>query len=257
MRLDEALKNKLGSSREYAKSLILNGAVFVNGKGVSKPAYAVSENDSIEIDETKQLKFVGRGGIKLDAALRAFNLSLNGKCCLDVGASTGGFTDVMLQNEAAKIYAVDVGSSQLSEKLKGNENIVLLENTDIRAANEHIKEKCDFVTVDVSFISITKILHHITALMKENAEAVFLIKPQFEAGRGLVGKSGIVKDKKVHKHILQNIFESLNEHRLGVIGIIKSPIKGKSGNIEYLLYVKRNSISISKQAFMNIVESTL
>jgi 23S rRNA (cytidine1920-2'-O)/16S rRNA (cytidine1409-2'-O)-methyltransferase len=230
MRLDIYIKEKV-NSRNKAQTLINEGKVLVNSKICTKPAYEVTENDLIEITETE--KYVGRGGYKLEKAIEHYNISLNDKICLDVGASTGGFTQCMLQNNAKKVYAVDVGKSQLADVLKNDSKVISLEQTDIR--NFSPPEKIDFCAIDVSFISLTKILPFVNEM--DINEIIVLIKPQFEVGKGNIGKKGIVKDKKIRQIALENIIDFSENLCYNVREYIHSPIIGGSGNIEYLMYM--------------------
>ncbi|GHU55948.1 TlyA family rRNA (cytidine-2'-O)-methyltransferase [Clostridia bacterium] len=230
MRLDVYIKEKVGS-RNKAQTLINDGKVLVNGKICRKSAYIVLEKDDVNVLETE--KYVGRGGYKLEAAINTFNIDLNGKICLDVGASTGGFTQCMLFNNAQKIYAVDVGKGQLAKILLENPKVINLEQTDIRTLT--LSEKIDFCSIDVSFISLTKILPAISKF--DIKEVVTLVKPQFEAGRKNIGKNGIVKDEKVRKICIENIIAFASNLGYNIVDVINSPIKGGDGNVEFLLYL--------------------
>ncbi|MCD8049446.1 MAG: TlyA family RNA methyltransferase [Clostridia bacterium] len=239
-RLDVYLaENGLCQSREMAKRLIMEGKVFVNNQRSDKAGDMVSEKDSVELrGETP--RYVSRGGLKLEKAVNAFEISLEGKVCMDIGASTGGFTDCMLQNGAAKVYSVDVGYGQLAWKLRNDKRVVNMERTNIRyVTKEQIGEELDFVSVDVAFISLKLVLPVAFALMKDGAEIAALIKPQFEAGREKVGKKGVVRDKEVHREVVEEIVGFAGEVGFNVKGIDFSPIKGPEGNIEYLLYAKK------------------
>jgi len=240
-RLDKALyKRNIFESREKAKIEILNSNIEVNGTIIKKPAYLIEENDIIKVLGYSSL-FVGRGGEKLKEALTKFKINLNNKIAIDVGASTGGFTDCMLQNNIKKVYAIDVGKDQLHESLRRNDKVIVMENTDIRKISAvEIAEEIDFFTVDVSFISITKIIKYIKNIINKNATGVILLKPQFEVGKAYVGKNGIVRDKESHIKLLRDINEFLYNNKFYVINIIQSPITGKKGNIEYLLHVNNN-----------------
>ncbi|MCM1054913.1 MAG: TlyA family RNA methyltransferase [Bacteroides sp.] len=236
-RLDSELAARsIARSRSAAQQLIKDGIVFVNGKNIVKAAFEVSENDKIEI-KGELPKYVGRGGLKLEKALECFKIKLDGLTCIDVGASTGGFTDCMLQNGAKRVYAVDVGSDQLDEKLKGDSRVISLENTDIREAGGRIPEKADFITVDVSFISLKLVLPEAKKLLKSGGAAAALIKPQFEVGKGGVGKRGIVKDPSLREKAVREIKEFSESIGFRCEGLIRSPITGGDGNVEYLIYL--------------------
>lgn len=248
MRLDVYLSEKnLTKSRAAAAALIKAGAVSVNGKIVEKSAFEVGENDDVEIvGET--LKYVGRGGLKLEKALEIAKIELSGKTCLDIGASTGGFTDCMLQNGAKMVYAVDVGTNQLDEKLRNDARVVSLENTDIR--DFFLNSDVDFIGADVSFISLRLILPHIFRLLKNGGTAVVLVKPQFEAGTSSVGrkalsKKGVVTDEKARLKILDEVKEFAQQCGFTVLLTEKSPIIGGSGNVEYLMILEKQNESVN------------
>lgn len=239
-RLDsEMVARGLARSRERAKEMIRSGNVTVNGKTAKKPSDEVMTDDLIETAETDI--YVGRGALKLEKAYEEFGLDLRGKVCLDIGASTGGFTDFMLQQGAGKVFAVDVGHGQLVQSLIANPRVVNMEGTDIREVTaDDLGGQADFISVDVSFISLTKILPKVYELLKEEAVAAVLIKPQFEAGRSDIGKRGIVKDRKVHIRVLSEIDSFASS-----IGFITekytfSPVRGGSGNIEYLVKLRKS-----------------
>ncbi len=238
-RLDVLLtKRNLAPSREKAKALIMAGDVFVNGQREDKAGALFSEDVEICVHGA-QLKYVSRGGLKLEKAMAAFGLNLTGFVCMDIGASTGGFTDCMLQNGAAKVYAVDVGYGQFAWKLRTDARVVCMEKTNIRYVTPgDIGEALDFASVDVSFISLTKVLPAAKALLKDGAEMVCLIKPQFEAGREKVGKKGVVRDAKVHLEVIEKILSFAEEIGFSLLHLDFSPIKGPEGNIEYLLHIK-------------------
>ena len=240
MRLDVYLtENKICKSRAAAQSLIKNGGVTLNGKAVTKNSIEVSENYIVSVIEQKQLKYVGRGGLKLERALELWRFDLNGALCIDIGASTGGFTDCMLQNGARKVYAVDVGRDQLDGKLRADSRVVSLEQTDIRDFSLPENEQADFIGTDVSFISLKMIFPHIYRLLKSGGYAVTLIKPQFEAGRKNLSKKGIVRDEKVRLSIVENIKNCALQCGFEIIGTEVSPIKGGDGNTEYLLALRK------------------
>jgi len=240
-RLDLAMvKQGLADSREKAKALIMAGQVKVAGKTMDKAGTNIEEGTKIELVGSP-LPYVSRGGLKLEKALAFFKIDLTGKVIADIGASTGGFTDCALQNGAQKVYAVDVGYGQLDWKLRNDPRVVNLERTNARYLTPaDLGERVDFITIDVAFISLEKILPAAQKLLKDNGEIIALIKPQFEAGKEKVGKKGVVKDPKTHKEVIINIFQvaqSLNYH---VQGLTYSPIKGPEGNIEYLLWLINN-----------------
>ena len=232
----ELVQRSLAKSRTLAQALIKDGTVYVNGSKVQKPSFEVTAADEITVKGDLP-KYVGRGGIKLEKAITEFSIALDGLTCIDAGASTGGFTDCMLQNGAARIYAVDVGSSQLDEKLRADKRVVSLENTDIRNAAEKLPEKADFITVDVSFISLKLVLPAIKELLKANGSVVALIKPQFEVGKSGLNKHGVVKDGTLRKQAAEEIKHFATDLGFTVNGIITSPITGGEGNIEYLIYL--------------------
>lgn len=229
--------NNYSKSRTDAKKMIESGGVFINGKEVRKASYLIDSADKLDIKSEKR-EFVSRGGYKLKAALDTFGLSLEGTVCADLGASTGGFTDCMLQRGAKKIYAVDVGHNQLDKSLADDPRIVNIEKVNVRDITaETFKEKMDFVSADLSFISLGFALLPIKSILKSGGQAVTLVKPQFEAGRSELNKSGIVKSKKAHTAVLNKIISMSKESGLSVKGLCFSPIKGGNGNIEYLLHL--------------------
>lgn len=234
MRIDVRLKEEFNISRQKAQELISQQAVFVNDRLVKKPSMEVLPEDKVRIEENDVLKYVSRGGLKLEKGLEAFNISVKDCICVDIGASTGGFTHVLLKNNAKKVYAVDVGTDQLAESLRRDLRVVSLENTNILDFADDFYECVDFVCIDVSFVSVTKILHCIKKLLKDGAFCVMLVKPQFECGREH-NKNGIVKDKKVHKNVLTRVIGAAFEAGLEPLDLIQSPIKGGDGNVEYLL----------------------
>lgn len=239
-RIDCALVNRgLIESREKAKAVIMSGIVFVNNQKCDKAGCTVNPDDKIEIRGEK-LKYVSRGGLKLEKAVNSFSLDLNGLVCADIGASTGGFTDCMLQNGAAKVYAVDVGYGQLAWKLRTDSRVVNLERTNFRyVTREQVPDALDFASVDVSFISLSMILPVLNGLLKNGGKAVCLIKPQFEAGRENVGKKGVVRDKGVHISVINKIIDVAVNNGFSVLGLDFSPIKGPEGNIEYLCFLRK------------------
>lgn len=240
LRLDVVLTERgLLESRQRAQAAIMSGLVFVDGKRVDKPGTAVPFEAEIEI-RGNSLKYVSRGGLKLEKAMQTFPISLAGAVCGDIGASTGGFTDCMLQNGAARVYAVDVGYGQLAWKLRSDARVICLERVNARyLSQEQIPEPLDFASVDVSFISLRLILPPLCALLKEGAQAVCLVKPQFEAGREKVGKKGVVRDPEVHREVLEHFLTHVKESGFSLIGLTYSPIRGPEGNIEYLGYLEK------------------
>jgi len=242
VRLDVILVNKgFFESREKAKAAIMSGMVYVNGERADKPGSSFSEDCNIEI-KGKPIPYVSRGGLKLEKAISEFKIDLKDLVCVDVGASTGGFTDVMLKNGAKKVYAVDVGYGQLAWELRNDPRVVCMERTNFRyVTKEQISEPLDFGSADVSFISLKLILPPLKNLLKPSGRVVCLVKPQFEAGRDRVGKKGVVKDPKVHEEVINTIIASSLELGYSVAGLSFSPIKGPEGNIEYLLYLVNGS----------------
>lgn len=239
-RLDILLVKKgLAPSREKAKTMIMEGNVFVDNNREDKAGSSFDENAKIEI-KGNTLKYVSRGGLKLEKAMTHFGITLDGKVCMDIGASTGGFTDCMLQNGASKVYAVDVGYGQFAWKLRQDERVVCMEKTNIRYVTpEDIADRLDFASVDVSFISLTKVLGPARALLQDDGELVCLIKPQFEAGREKVGKKGVVRDKAVHEEVIHKVIDFALETGFSILNLEYSPIKGPEGNIEYLVYIRK------------------
>lgn len=243
-RLDVLLvKQGLAESREKAKAVIMAGEVFVDNQREDKAGQTFPVTAKIEV-RGKKMKYVSRGGYKLERAMEAFPIVLKDKVCMDVGSSTGGFTDCMLQNGARFVYAIDVGTNQLAWKLRQDERVKSMERTNIRyVVPEDIGEPVDFVSVDVAFISLTKVLSPVKALMKEEGQIVCLIKPQFEAGREKVGKKGVVRDKKVHREVIETVMNHSLSLGFHILGIDHSPIRGPEGNIEYLLYMENNTVT--------------
>lgn len=239
-RLDAAIVARgLVSGRDRAKGIIMAGQVYVDGQKADKPGQQVDESSKIEV-RGETLPFVSRGGLKLQKAMETFGLTLDGFVCADIGASTGGFTDCMLQKGAAKVYAVDVGYGQLAWKLRCDPRVVNLERTNIRyVTGEQIPEELDFLSVDVSFISLKLVLPVVYRLLKDNCKAVCLVKPQFEAGREKVGKKGVVRDPAVHEEVICRVAEAARELGFAPLGLTWSPVKGPEGNIEYLLLLQK------------------
>lgn len=231
----------LAPSRERAKALIMAGVVFVNGEKTDKAGTSVAADAEIRVNGG-EIPYVSRGGLKLQKAIEAHQLDLNGCVCADIGASTGGFSDCMLQHGAKRVYAIDVGYGQLAWKLRTDERVINLERTNIRyVTEEQIPEPLDFASVDVSFISLTLVLPVLYRLLREGGEGVCLVKPQFEAGKGKVGKKGVVREPEIHLEVLEKIFAFCGEIGLSIKGIHYSPIKGPEGNIEYLFYFAKSS----------------
>ena len=238
-RLDVLMvQRNLAESREKAKALIMSGIVYVNGQKEDKAGTSFEETVQIEV-RGSTLKYVSRGGLKLEKAMSHFGVELAGKVCMDVGASTGGFTDCMLQNGAVKVYAVDVGHGQLAWKLRNDDRVICMEKTNIRYVTpEDIGDRIEFASIDVSFISLTKVLGPVKQLLTQNGQVVCLIKPQFEAGREKVGKKGVVREKSVHLEVIEMVMDYARSIGFGILGLEFSPIKGPEGNIEYLLYLQ-------------------
>ena len=240
-RLDVALVEQgFAESREKAKAIIMSGIVFVNNQKSDKAGNTVKPDDVIEV-RGKTLKYVSRGGLKLEKAMQVFPINLENTVCADIGASTGGFTDCMLQNGAVKVYSIDVGRGQLAWKLRTDERVINLENTNFRyVTRAEVPDELDFASVDVSFISLSLILPVMRNLLKEQGTAVCLIKPQFEAGRENVGKKGVVREKSVHIAVIEKIMGLLDENKFSLLGLDFSPVKGPEGNIEYLCYIRKD-----------------
>ena len=249
-RLDVLLvKRGMASSREKAKAIIMAGQVYVDGQKEDKAGSMFPEEAPIEV-RGNTLKYVSRGGLKLEKAMKQFDLTLSGKVCMDVGASTGGFTDCMLQNGAKKVYSVDVGHGQLDWKLRNDERVVCMEKTNIRYVTpDMVEDVIDFASIDVSFISLTKVLPPVRELLEEDGEIVCLIKPQFEAGREKVGKKGVVRDSKVHEEVITKIQGFAGELFFEVKNLEYSPIKGPEGNIEYLMHLRKREEGYQQTPF--------
>ena len=240
IRLDQYLvQHGLTQSRKRAKALIMSGIVFVNEQKVDKAGEMIKEDAKVEV-RGHDIGYVSRGGLKLEKAMQCFPLTPKGKVCMDIGASTGGFTDCMLQNGATKVYAIDVGYGQLAWKLRCDERVINLERTNIRHVTEkEVPELLDFASVDVSFISLKLVLPVLYRLLKEGGEAVCLIKPQFEAGRELVGKKGVVREESTHVMVVENALSFAKDNGFTPIHLTFSPVKGPEGNIEYLMHLKK------------------
>lgn len=258
-RLDVLLvKRGLAVSREKAKAVIMAGNVYVDNQKEDKAGTMFQDTVNIEV-RGAALKYVSRGGLKLEKAMTHFGISLENKTCMDVGASTGGFTDCMLQNGAVKVYAIDVGHGQLDWKLRNDPRVACMEKTNIRYVTpEDIQEKADFSSIDVSFISLTKVLLPVYRLLKEEGEVVCLIKPQFEAGREKVGKKGVVRDPQVHKEVIEKVAAYASSIGYEILHLEYSPIKGPEGNIEYLLHIKKKKDGSSQDTGAEIeIEKTV
>ena len=241
IRLDQLLLERgYAESRERAKALVMSGAVFLDGRRADKPGLQVTRECEPEVHGST-LRYVSRGGLKLEKALKVFDVDPTGKICIDCGASTGGFTDVLLQNGAKKVYAVDVGYGQLAWKLRQDERVVNIERCNLRyLTEEQVPEKLDLAVMDVSFISIRLILPVIRPFLKEDADFICLIKPQFEAGRGQVGKKGIVREPAIHFDVIRACLDAAQEDGYAVKGLDCSPIRGADGNIEFLCHLKKS-----------------
>ena len=247
----------LANSRELAKAYIMAGNVYVDGQKEDKAGTKVAVNAPIEV-KGSQMKYVSRGGYKLEKAIEEFGVSLEGKVCLDIGASTGGFTDCMLQNGASKVYAIDVGYGQFAWKLRNDERVVCLEKTNVRyVTHEQVPDEGDFASIDVSFISLTKVLPAVLGILGEKGQLVCLIKPQFEAGREKVGKKGVVRDIQVHREVIEMIVDYVRAQQLGILALDFSPIKGPEGNIEYLIYLDKSQTGMTEEAVAKRLEEVV
>ena len=239
-RLDVLLVNNgLAASRDKAKRTIMAGLVFINGNREDKPGSTFPQDVEITV-KGEECPYVSRGGFKIEKAMELYSIDLNDKVCMDIGASTGGFTDCMLQNGAKKVYAIDVGYGQLDYKLRTDERVVNLEKTNVRYLDLNlIAEKIDFISIDVSFISLSLIFPVAKEVLKEDGKIICLVKPQFEAGRDQVGKNGIIRDKAVHAQVIEKVLIYAEENGLYPSGVTYSPVKGAKGNIEYLMYLSK------------------
>lgn len=260
-RIDVLLvKQGFASSREKAKAILMSGDVFVNGQREDK-AGTVFEEDKITIEvKGHTLKYVSRGGFKLEKAMECFPIVLKDKICMDIGASTGGFTDCMLQNKAVKVYSVDVGHGQLAWSLRNDKRVICMEKTNFRYLEpDQIPDKIDFASVDVSFISLSKILLPAYRLLASNGQMVCLIKPQFEAGREKIGKKGVVREKSTHEEVIEKVMSLALIVGFQVQGLTYSPIKGPEGNIEYLIYLQKEEglITADEERTEALIEETL
>ncbi len=247
-RLDVLLVNRgLASSREKAKAVIMSGIVYVDGQKEDKAGAAFEETAAIEV-RGSTLKYVSRGGLKLEKAMNVFGVDVKDKICMDVGASTGGFTDCMLQNGAAKVYAVDVGHGQLDWKLRNDSRVVCMEKTNIRYVTpDDVADGIGFASIDVSFISLTKVLGPVRELLDDGGRVVCLIKPQFEAGREKVGKKGVVREKSTHLEVIRMVMDHAAANGYAVLALDFSPIRGPEGNIEYLLYLEKTAAARTEE----------
>ena len=256
-RLDVLLVERgLQESRQKAQATIMSGLVFVDDKRVDKPGTSVASDARIEI-RGNTLRYVSRGGLKLEKAMQTFPIVLDGTVCADIGASTGGFTDCMLQNGASKVYAVDVGYGQLAWKLRSDERVVCMERTNARyLTHEQVPDKLDFASVDVSFISLRLILPAVCGLLKDGGHVACLVKPQFEAGKELVGKKGVVRDPAVHLQVLEAFLKNTKDSGFTVLGVTYSPIRGPEGNIEYLGYLQKGEAAQSSFDLAALVEES-
>ncbi len=245
----------LVDSREKAKRTIMEGLVFIGTQRIDKPGEKIDENSEIII-KVNPIKYVSRGGLKLEKAIEKFSLELNDKIAMDIGASTGGFTDCMLINGAHKVFAVDVGYGQLDWKLRNDPKVIVMERTNIRNVKiEDIGENIDFISIDVSFISLRLVLPVAKELLSTEGEIVALIKPQFEAGRDNVGKKGIIRDKNIHFNVIKNIVDFCLEIGFGIVGLTFSPITGATGNIEFLIHLNNNNINnINEKLILEIID---
>lgn len=257
-RLDVLLvKRGMAESREKAKAVIMSGIVYVDGEKEDKAGTTFAETAEIEV-RGNTLRYVSRGGLKLEKAMTHFGVTLEGKVCMDVGSSTGGFTDCMLQNGAVKVYAVDVGHGQLAWKLREDSRVVCMEKTNIRYVTpEDIEDRIEFSSIDVSFISLTKVLGPVKNLLTDDGEIVCLIKPQFEAGREKVGKKGVVREKSVHLEVIEAVISHAVSIGFEVLHLEYSPIKGPEGNIEYLLHLKKPGLREASPALTVDPEKTV
>ncbi|MGL6175348.1 MAG: TlyA family RNA methyltransferase [Cellulosilyticaceae bacterium] len=256
-RLDILIAQRgLAESRERAKAYIMAGVVYVDGQKEDKPGLKVKVEAQIEVRQ--KMKYVSRGGYKLEKAMETYPITLENKVCMDVGASTGGFTDCMLQNGATKVYAIDVGYGQLAWSLRQDERVVCMEKTNMRyVTTNEVPDPINFSSIDVSFISLTKILPSVYNLISEKGEIVALIKPQFEAGREQVEKHGVVRNPKVHKQVIQTIWEFATSIGLSIRGLEFSPIRGPEGNIEYLIYLVKDNTQSSLENMEEVIDQTV
>ncbi len=258
-RLDVLLVNKgFFESREKAKRAIMAGLVFIGQERYDKAGTMVSEDSDIHV-KGDTCPYVSRGGLKLEKSIKIWDLDLKDAVCMDIGSSTGGFTDCMLQNGAAKVYALDVGTNQLAYSLRVDPRVVVMEKTNIRDLDTDDFERMDFISIDVSFISLNLVLPVASRLLKDGGQMVALVKPQFEAGREKVGKGGIVRDKAVHREVVENVIKYAENADLTPCGLSFSPITGAKGNIEYLLYMRKaqgTEIPLTEEDIRSIVDNS-
>ncbi len=259
IRLDRLIhENGLAPSGEKAKQLIKAGHILVDGEVINKPGSKISEDAEITV-QGESFKYVSRGGLKLQKSLEYFEIDLTGFTCMDIGASTGGFTDCMLSHSAARVYAIDVGTNQLDEKLLSDQRVVNLEKINARAMSfDLIGEQVDFISIDVSFISLSKILSALTAFSKDSTQMVALIKPQFEAGRTRLGKKGVVRDKKTHIEVINEVMTGFKDNGWTLADLTYSPITGPKGNIEFLAFCKRFVVgenAVNNEIIVNVVKT--
>ena len=246
----------LAGTRQKAQAVIMSGVVYVNGQKSDKPGFAVAPDAAVEV-RGNALPYVSRGGLKLEKAMREFGLRLDGCVCADIGASTGGFTDCMLQNGAVKVYAVDVGYGQLDWKLRSDPRVVCMERTNARyLTHEQVPDELDFASIDVSFISLKLILPAVNGLLRDGGHVACLVKPQFEAGREKVGKKGVVRDPAVHLEVLEHFLGHARESGYGVLALTYSPIRGPEGNIEYLGYLEKGAAAERSFDLAALVEAS-
>ena len=257
IRLDQLVFDLgLAESRERAKTSIMAGMVYVNGQKETKPGTPIPDDAKVEL-RGEAVPYVSRGGLKLEKALKVFSLPVEGAVCVDCGASTGGFTDVLLKNGAAKVYAVDVGYGQLAWSLRKDPRVVCMERTNIRYVDhETIPEEMDLAVADLSFISLRLVLPAIHGLLKDHGQAVCLLKPQFEAGKDKVGKKGVVRDPAIHREVLESFLQFSSEAGFGLRGLDFSPIRGPEGNIEYLAWLEKNGIGVDPPDLSALVEAS-
>mgnify|MGYP003299467767 FL=1 len=259
-RLDMVLVDLgIAETRSKASAIIMSGEIFVNGQKETKAGYAVKDTDKIEF-KGKKMPFVSRGGYKLEKAMNSFGIGLNSCICMDIGASTGGFTDCMLQCGATKVYSIDVGYGQLAWKLRTDERVINLERTNFRyLTKETVTEEIDFASIDVSFISLKKILPVLFEFLKTNGQTVALIKPQFEAGKDKVGKKGVVRDINTHKEVIKSIVDFAYESGFSVLNLDFSPIRGPEGNIEYLVFLAKENekkLNVTNEKINEVVDNS-
>ncbi len=258
-RLDVLIYERgLVDSREKAKSLIMAGIVFVDGFAIDKPGTKVSDKSNIEIKGSK-LEYVSRGGLKLAKAIKYFNIDVSGKIALDVGSSTGGFTDCLLKNGASKVYSIDVGYGQLAWELRNDSRVIVMERTNIRYVTpDMLPARADFASIDVSFISLAKVMPSVIKLLSDNGEIICLIKPQFEAGREKVGKKGVVRDPNTHKEVIMSLWNYFEDScGLTIKGLTYSPVKGPEGNIEYLISLYNKDDKVADNPTMDLVSKVV